>query len=266
MADTPVLYEKRGSIVTITLNRPETLNAMNEPMMAEFERLLMVVEADADVRAVVLTGAGRGFSSGGDQKRDRSTEGQEKFFADDAGGTLVERLHRCVLRLQQLPKPVIGCIKGVAAGAGCNLALATDLRIAADTARFVEAFTRIGLVPDGGGTYFLPRLVGTAKAMELVLLAEIIDAQEALRIGLVNWVVPAGQLAAETQKLAERLAQGPTVAYGLAKTGLYQGLQMSLGEVLNMEAHNQRIASRTQDRLEGVAAFREKRPPHFIGR
>jgi 2-(1,2-epoxy-1,2-dihydrophenyl)acetyl-CoA isomerase len=266
MADTPVLYEKRGSIVTLTLHRPETINAMNESMMAEFERLLMAVETDAEVRAVVLTGAGRGFSSGGDQKRDRSTEGQEKFFADDLGGSLVERLNRCVLRLQRLPKPVIGCINGVAAGAGCNLALATDLRIAADTARFVEAFTRIGLVPDGGGTYFLPRLVGMAKAMELVLLAEIIDAQEALRLGLVNWVVPAAQLAEETHKLAERLAQGPTVAYGLAKTGLYQGLQMSLEDVLNMEARNQSMAGRTQDRVEGVAAFREKRSPRFIGR
>jgi 2-(1,2-epoxy-1,2-dihydrophenyl)acetyl-CoA isomerase len=218
------------------------------------------------VRALVLTGAGRGFSSGGDQKRDRSIEGQEGFFAGDPGGSLVERLNRCVLRLQRLPKPVIGCINGVAAGAGCNLALATDLRIAADTARFVEAFTRVGLVPDAGGTYFLPRLVGTAKAMELVLLAEIIDAQEALRIGLVNWVVPAEQLAAATQQLAERLAQGPTVAYGFAKTGLYQGLQMSLEDVLNMEARNQSVVSRTQDRVEGVAAFREKRAPRFIGR
>jgi 2-(1,2-epoxy-1,2-dihydrophenyl)acetyl-CoA isomerase len=266
MADTPVLYEKRGSIVTLTLNRPETLNAMHEPMMAEFERLLMAVEADPEVRAVVLTGAGRGFSSGGDQKRDRGIEGQEAFFTGDPGGSLVERLNRCVLRLQRLPKPVIGCINGVAAGAGCNLALATDLRIAADTARFVEAFTRVGLVPDAGGTYFLPRLVGTAKAMELVLLAEIIDAQEALRIGLVNWVVPAEQLAATTQQLAERLAQGPTVAYGLAKTGLYQGLQMSLEDVLDMEARNQSIVSHTQDRVEGVAAFREKRAPRFIGR
>lgn len=266
MVDTPVLYEKCGSIVILTLNRPETLNAMNDPMMAEFERLLMTVEADPDVRAVVLTGAGRGFSSGGDQKRERSIEGQEAFFAGDLGGSLVERLNRCVLRLQRLPKPVIGCINGVAAGAGCNLALATDLRIAADTARFVEAFTRVGLVPDAGGTYFLPRLVGTAKAMELVLLAEIIDAQEALRIGLVNWVVPAEQLAAATQQLAERLAQGPTVAYGLAKTGLYQGSQMSLEDVLNMEARNQSVVSRTQDRVEGVAAFREKRTPRFIGR
>lgn len=266
MTDQPVLYEKRGSIVTLTLHRPETLNAMNEPLMAEFERLLIRLEAEPDVRAVILTGAGRGFSSGGDQKRDRHAEGQEKYFTDDLGGNVVERLNRCILRLQRLPKPVIGCINGVAAGAGCNLALATDLRIAADTARFVEAFTRIGLVPDGGGTYFLPRMVGVAKAMELVLLADMIDASEALRIGLVNWVVPVAELAAETQKLAERLAQGPTVAYGLAKTAMYQGLQMSLEDVLNMEARNQGIAARTQDRVEGVTAFREKRPPHFLGR
>jgi 2-(1,2-epoxy-1,2-dihydrophenyl)acetyl-CoA isomerase len=266
MADQPVLYAKRGSIVTLTLNRPETLNAMNEPMMAEFERLLLAIEADTEVRAVVLTGMGRAFSSGGDQKRERHTEGQEKFFAEDLGGTLVERLNRCVLRLQHLPKPVLGAINGVAVGAGCNLALATDLRMAADTARFGEVFTRVGLVPDGGGTYFLPRVVGTAKAMELILLAEIIDAQEALRLGLVNWVVPADQLQAEALKLAERLAQGPTLAYGLAKTGLYQGLGMSLEDVLNMEARNQAVASRSQDRQEGVAAFREKRTPRFIGR
>jgi 2-(1,2-epoxy-1,2-dihydrophenyl)acetyl-CoA isomerase len=266
MADAPVLYSTHDSMVTLTLNRPETLNAMNVAMMAEFERLLLSIEADPAVRVVVLTGAGRAFSSGGDQKRDQQTEGPEKYFDGDPGGTLIERLNRCVLRLQRLPKPVIGCINGVAVGAGCNLALATDLRIASEAARFGEVFTRIGLIPDGGGTYFLPRLVGTAKAMELIMLADIIEAQEALRVGLVNWVVPADQLAAETQKLATRLAQGPTVAYGLAKTGLYQGLHMSLEDVLNMEARNQAMAARTQDRTEGVAAFREKRTPRFIGR
>ena len=266
MADKPVLYDKHGSIATLTLNRPETLNAMNEAMMAEFERLLLDIEADADVRVVVLTGAGRGFCSGGDQKRDRDREGQEIYFDGDLGGGVVERLNRCVLRLQRLPKPVIGSINGVAAGAGCNLALATDIRIASDAARFGEVFARVGLVPDGGGTYLLPRLVGTAKALELIMLAEIIDASEALRIGLVNWVVAADQLQAETAKLAERLAQGPTLAYGLAKTGVYQGMDMSLEDVLNMEARNQAIAGRSQDRQEGVAAFREKRQPHFIGR
>lgn len=266
MTDTSVLYDKRDSIVTLTLNRPETLNAMDEAMMAEFERRLLEIEADADVRAVILTGAGRGFCSGGDQKRDRGSEGLKKFFDGDLGGDVVERLNRCVLRLQRLPKPVLGSINGVAAGAGCNLALATDLRMASDAARFGEVFSRVGLIPDGGGTYFLPRLVGTAKALELIMLADIIDAQEARRIGLVNWVVPADNLQEETQKLAERLAQGPTLAYGLAKTGVYQSLDMSLEDVLNMEARNQAIAGRSQDRQEGAAAFREKRQPRFIGR
>jgi 2-(1,2-epoxy-1,2-dihydrophenyl)acetyl-CoA isomerase len=265
MADGSVLYQRRDGIATLTLNRPETLNAMNEAMMGEFERLLLEVEADATVRVVVLTGAGRAFSSGGDQKRGGEVV-PPSFFDGDPGGALIERLNRCILRMQRLEKPIIGSINGVAAGAGMNIALATDLRIAADTARFLEAFARVGLVPDGGGTYFLPRLVGTAKAMELILLADIVDAQEALRIGLVNRVVPADQLEKETLKLGERLAQGPTVAYGLAKTGLYQGLGMSLEHVLNMEARNQAIAVRTPDRAEGVAAFLEKRPPRFTGR
>jgi 2-(1,2-epoxy-1,2-dihydrophenyl)acetyl-CoA isomerase len=264
MTDGSVLYRRHDGIATITLNRPESLNAMNEPMMAEIERILIELEADAAVRAVILTGSGRAFSSGGDQKR-RAGEGQQPFFDGDLGGALIERLNRCILRMQRLEKPIVGSINGVAAGAGMNIALATDLRIAADTARFGEVFTRVGLVPDGGGTYFLPRLVGTARAMELILLADVIDAQEALRIGLVNRVVPAEQLENETLKLAERLAQGPTVAYGLAKTGLYQGLGMSLEDVLNMEARNQAIAVRTPDRAEGVAAFLEKRPPRFTG-
>ncbi len=266
MAENPVLYHQHESIVTLTLHRPETLNAMNEAMLAELERVLMAVATDTTVRVVVLTGSGRAFSSGGDQKRERHAEGQQRFFEGDLGGTVIERLNRCVLRLQRLPKPVLGSINGVAVGAGCNLALATDLRVASEQARFGEVFTRIGLVPDGGGTYFLPRLVGTAKALELMLLADIIDAQEALRLGLVNWVVPAEQFQAETQRLAERLAQGPTLAYGLVKTGMYQGLTMSLEDVLNMEARNQHIAARSQDRSEGAAAFREKRPARFIGR
>jgi 2-(1,2-epoxy-1,2-dihydrophenyl)acetyl-CoA isomerase len=263
MTNGPVLYRRHEGIVTLTLNRPESLNAMNEAMMGEMERILIELEADAAVRAIILTGA-RAFSSGGDQKRD-GTAVPPSFFEGDPGGALIERLNRCILRMQRLHKPIIGSINGVAAGAGMNIALATDLRIASDAARFGEVFARVGLVPDGGGTYFLPRLVGTAKAMEMILLADIIDAQEALRIGLVNRVVPAEQLEQETWKLAERLAQGPTVAYGLAKTGLYQGLGMSLEDALNMEARNQAITARTPDRAEGVAAFREKRPPRFTG-
>src|SRR5262249_50885609 len=192
MTNGPVLYRRHEGIVTLTLNRPESLNAMNEAMMGEVERILIELESDAAARVVILTGAGRAFSSGGDQKRDGAAV-PPSFFEGDPGGALVERLNRCILRMQRLHKPIIGSINGVAAGAGMTIALATDLRIASDTARFGEVFARVGLVPDGGGTYFLPRLVGTAKAMEMILLADIIDAQEALRIGLVNHVVAAGQ-------------------------------------------------------------------------
>lgn len=235
-------------------------------MMAEFERLLPDIGADDTVRAVVLTGTGRAFSSGGDQKRNRNQEDEHKYFDGDLGGGVVERLHRCILQLRRLPKPVVASVNGVAVGAGCNLALAADLRIAADSARFGEVFSLRGLVPDGGGSYFLPRLIGVAKAMELVMLADIIDAQEALRIGLVNWVKPASELQAETDTLAQRLAQGPTLAYGMAKSAIYQGLGMSLEDVLNLEARNQMIAGRSLDRAEGAAAFREKRAPRFVGR
>ena len=266
MTGGPVICERRESIVTLRLNRPETLNAMNEVMMAEFERLLSDLATDATARVVVVTGTGRAFSSGGDQKRDRNLPAEHRFFDGDLGGGVVERLHRCILKLQNLPKPVIASINGVAVGAGCNLALAADLRIAASTARFGEVFSLRGLVPDGGGSYFLPRLVGMGKAMELVMLAEIFDAREALRIGLVNWVKPAGELQEETDRLADRLARGPTLAYGMAKSAMYQGLEMSLEGVLNLEARNQNIAGRSLDRAEGAAAFREKRTPHFVGR
>ena len=266
MAEAPVLYSKSGCVATLTLNRPAKLNAMDEALMGWLERRLIEVEADVEARVVILTGAGRGFCAGGDVNRDRAREGQDRFFDGDLGGNVIERLNRCVLRMQQLPKPIIGSINGVAVGAGCNLALATDLRIASEAARFGEVFSRIGLAPDGGGTYFLPRLVGAAKALEMIMLGDIIDAMEALRIGLVNWVAPADQLEAETQQLAERLGNGPTLAHGLAKTGVYQAMNLSLEDALNMEARNQAIAGRSEDRVEGAAAFREKRPPRFIGR
>src|SRR5438093_8720894 len=187
MTNGSVLYGRHDGIATLTLNRPETLNAMNEAMMGDIERILIELEADAAVRVVVLTGAGRAFSSGGDQKR--SGESPPSFFEGDPGGALTERLNRCVLRMQRLQQPIVGSINGVAAGAGLNIALATDLRIAADSARFGEVFARVGLVPDGGGTYFLPRLVGTAKAMEVILLADLLLVPDAMRIELLNHVV-----------------------------------------------------------------------------
>jgi 2-(1,2-epoxy-1,2-dihydrophenyl)acetyl-CoA isomerase len=266
MTDRAVLYRKDGNIATLTLNRPEVINAMNEALMGELERHLIETDRDTDVRAVILTGAGRGFCAGGDQKRDRKRQGQEKFFDGDLGGDVVDRINRCVLRMQKLSKPIIGSINGIAVGAGCNLALATDLRVASDTARFGEVFSRVGLAPDGGGTFFLPRLVGPAKALEMFLLSDIIDAGEALRIGLVNRVVPADRLEAETLQLAARLANGPTLAHGLAKNAVYQSLNMSLEDVLDIEARNHAIAARSDDHAEGVAAFLEKRKPRFTGK
>ena len=221
--------------------------------------------ADTAARVVILTGAGRAFSSGGDQKRG-GVAVPPSFFAGDPGGALIERLNRCILRMQRLPKPIIGSINGVAAGAGMNIALATDLRIASDAARFGEVFARVGLVPDGGGTYFLPRLVGTAKAMELILLADIVDAQEALRIGLVNRVVPAEQLEQETLKLAERLAQGPTVAYGAVRRAVTHSAEHDFAESVAFEGEMMALTGRTRDHRHAVEAFVAKKKPTFEGR
>ena len=207
MANESVLYQRHEGIVTLTLNRPDTLNAMNEAMMGEFERILIELEADTAARVVILTGAGRAFSSGGDQKRGGEVV-PPSFFAGDPGGALIERLSRCILRMQRLPKPIIGSINGVAAGAGMNIALATDLRLASETARFGEVFASVGLVPDGGGTYFLPRLVGTAKAMELILLA--------VNINLVSFSAFLGDIVGQIYALIVLTVAAAEAAIGLA--------------------------------------------------
>ena len=218
---------------------------------------------------MVLTGAGRGFSSGADlmpvpKEERRRTEAPG--FPGDAGGDILQRGNRCILRLRELRKPVLGSINGDAVGAGCSLALATDLRIASETARFGFVFSRIGAAPDAGATHFLPSLVGPAKALELLFLGDLVDASEALRLGLVNRVVGADELAAAAAELAERLAQGPTLAYGFAKQAVYQGASLPFASLLDLEARNQTITFRSHDPREGVRAFREKREPEFRGR
>jgi 2-(1,2-epoxy-1,2-dihydrophenyl)acetyl-CoA isomerase len=170
-----------------------------------------------------------------------------------------------MLRLQQLTKPVIGSINGDAVGIGCSLALATDLRIASETARLGVVFSRIGLGPDGGASYFLRNLVGTAKALELMLLGDLVDAAEALELGLVNWVVPPDELANATSELADRFANGPTLAYGFAKAAVYEGANLSLKSTLDLETRNQQIAGRSHDAKEGIKSFIEKRKPEFRG-
>ncbi len=264
-----LLYEKQGGIATLTLNRPAARNALTTALFLDMERMLIEIGTDDEVRVVVLTGVGHGFSAGADLKpvsKEERRRSQASSFPGDPGGDILDRGNRCILRLRGLPKPVLGSINGDAVGIGCSLALATDLRIASDTARFGVVFSRIGLGPDGGASHFLRNLVGPAKALELLFLGDLMDASEALRLGLVNRVVGADELAGATSELAERLAQGPTLAYGFAKAAVYQGANLPFESLLDLEARNQQIAGRSHDAREGVRAFLERRKPEFRGR
>jgi 2-(1,2-epoxy-1,2-dihydrophenyl)acetyl-CoA isomerase len=268
-SETALLFEKRDGVATLTLNRPAARNALTTGMFLDMERILIEIEADDEVRVVVLTGTGRGFSAGADLKpvsKEERRRTQASSFPGDPGGDILARANRCILRLRELPKPVLGSINGDAVGIGCSLALATDLRIASDTARFGVVFSRIGLGPDGGASHFLRELVGSAKALELLFLGDLIDAGEALRIGLVNRVVGADELEEATSELAQHLAQGPTLAYGLAKVAVYQGASLPFESLLDLEARNQQIAGRSHDAREGTRAFLERRKPEFRGR
>jgi 2-(1,2-epoxy-1,2-dihydrophenyl)acetyl-CoA isomerase len=262
-------FDKRDGVALLTLNRPAARNALTTGLFREMERVLVEIEADDDVRVVVLTGAGRGFSAGADLKpvsKEERLWTEAPSFPGDAGGDILARGNRCILRLRELRKPVLGSINGDAVGIGCSLALATDLRIASDTARFGVVFSRIGLGPDGGASYLLRELVGTAKALELLFTGDLIEAAEALRLGLVNRVVAADALADATRELAERLARGPTLAHGFAKAAVYASANLAFDSLLDFEARNQRVASRSEDAREGVRAFLERRKPEFRGR
>jgi 2-(1,2-epoxy-1,2-dihydrophenyl)acetyl-CoA isomerase len=264
-----LLFEKHGGVATLTLNRPDARNALTPAMFLDMERMLLEIEADDEVRAVVLTGAGRGFSAGADLKpvsKEERRRTAAPSFPGDAGGDILDRGNRCILRLRKLRKPVLGSINGDAVGIGCSLALATDLRIASDTARFGVVFSRIGLAPDGGASQLLRELVGTAKALELLFTGDLIDAGEALRLGLVNRVVAADELTDATREIAERLARGPTLAHGAAKAAVYESANLPFESLLDFEARNQRVVSRSDDVKEGIRAFLERRKPEFRGR
>lgn len=260
MAYETILYEVAAGVAAITLNRPKRLNAFNDLMIAETGEAIRAAERDPAVRCVVLTGAGRAFSSGQDL-----TDFESRPATLSIGEHLRDGYNRLVARMVTLEKPIIGAINGVAAGAGCGLALACDLRLAADTASFIQVFSKVGLIPDSGSTWLLPRLVGYARAYEMAVTAEPIDAQKALQWGLVNDVVPAAQLPEITQAWARRLAQGPTRAYGLTKRAMQRGAGLTLSEALDYEAMLQEVAGNTADHHEGVTAFLEKRPPHYRG-
>ncbi|MEJ7697002.1 MAG: enoyl-CoA hydratase-related protein [Candidatus Limnocylindrales bacterium] len=251
--------ETRASVVTLTLDRPDSLNALTIPLKVALLEALLAIARSSAIRVVVLTGAGRAFCAGQDLAERAEPD------APPLEVELRERYNPMVRALRDLPQPVIAAINGVAAGAGASLALASDLRIASVDARFVLAFGRIGLVPDSGLTWLLPRLVGAARAAELALVGDPLGANEALAIGLVGRVVPAAELLPAAHALADRIAEGPPRALAMTKRLLEAGWSTDLDEALEAEAAAQGLAGASADHAEGLAAFREKRPPRFSG-
>jgi 2-(1,2-epoxy-1,2-dihydrophenyl)acetyl-CoA isomerase len=258
----PVIVKKENGVAWITINRPDVLNACNMDTLKRLQNALKEAETDSSVRCLVLTGAGRAFCAGADlQSLKKRGFGTSISLMED----LKEGFNPIVSKMRTIDKPVIAMINGAAAGAGMGLALAADLKIMAESAKFVEAFAKIGLVPDSGATFFMPRLLGISKAMELAFTGEGIDAKEAERLGAINKVVPLDQLEKETRALAEKLAQGPK-GIGLAKRAINKALYSDLDTALDYEAYMQEIAGSTDDYKEGLKAFGEKRPPRFEGK
>ncbi len=259
-----LLYEVKDAVATLTLNRPERLNALGDTLREDLHAAVLRASQDGDVRAVVLTGAGKAFCAGGDVKAmNEAKEGRAERPLAEKVAPLRDRV---LLALRDAPKPVIAAVNGAAAGAGMNLALGCDIRLASTAAKFTQAFVKRGLHPDWGGTYFLPRLVGMAKACELVFTGDVIDAQEALRLGLVNAVYPPEELMRATYELAQKLAAGPPVAIRLAKRALYHSEAADLRAALEFETFAQNVCFETEDAREGIRAFVEKRAPLFRGR
>jgi len=258
----PILVERRTGYRVVTLNRPQRLNAFTEGMHQALKRALDDAESDADCRALILTGAGRGFCSGQDLADRLSKTGETQVL----GGALEAYYNPLVRKLRALPFPVVAAVNGVAAGAGANIALACDIVLAARSASFVQAFARIGLVPDSGGTWFLPRLIGPARARALALTGEPLPAEKAEVWGLIWKAVPDLELMGEAHKLCSQFAAAPTIALALTKRIIEESWSNDLDAQLDLERETQREASLTPDYTEGMRAFLEKRPPVFTGR
>jgi 2-(1,2-epoxy-1,2-dihydrophenyl)acetyl-CoA isomerase len=261
MTQPAVLVSTERGVMTVSMNRPEVLNALNQEVLDGLRAAFAAAKSDDAVRAVILTGAGRGFCAGADLQQSAMRTAQ-----DDVSQGLRERYHPIVLAMRALPKPIVAAVNGSAAGAGMSLALACDVVLAGESASFLQAFTRIGLVPDCGSTWFLPRIVGDVRARAMVMLAEKIPARDALQYGLVWKVFADDALAHEARRCAEGLANMPTKTYGLVKQALGQSAGNGLAEQLEVEATMQGEAFRTDDFREGVAAFVQKRAPRFTGR
>jgi 2-(1,2-epoxy-1,2-dihydrophenyl)acetyl-CoA isomerase len=254
-----IIYEKENGVATMTLNRPQALNAFVPQMNKDIMDALKAGERDPEVRCFMITGAGRAFCAGQDLK------GRTPDQKGSLGASLREKYNPMIRQIRQMEKIVIAAVNGVAAGAGCNFALACDLRVASEDAKFIQSFVRVGLAPDSGGSFILPRLVGLSKAMELLLLGETVDAHEAQRIGLVAKVFPTAEFSDSARKLAERIAGAPR-GIGLIKRAVNHATLPSLESDLEYEACLQEIAGRSSDYDEGVRAFLEKRTPTFTGK
>jgi 2-(1,2-epoxy-1,2-dihydrophenyl)acetyl-CoA isomerase len=257
-----LVYAVDGAIATIAFNRPQVMNALDADMIMALRAACERARDDGAVRAIVLRGNGPAFVAGGDVTAFHSN--RDRLPAMVAG--LAAELHRAILALRQAPKPVLASVHGAVAGAGMSLMAAADLTIAADDTKFTLAYSRIGASPDGGSTWFLPRLIGARRALELMLLADNFDAQTALQFGLVNRVVAATELSAETARLAQRLAGGPTLAYAATKTLVNRSFESPLADQLDAEAAAFAQCAATRDFAEGVSAFVEKRKADFEGR
>lgn len=258
-----ILLQKEEGVATLTLNRPEKYNAFAGRMRQEIVEVIDEVEKDREVRVLVITGAGKAFCVGGDVNEfvSGTTQALEQAVSSER-----HAMCRAALTINRMEKPVIASVNGVAAGGGCNLALACDIRIASEKARFGQVFVRRGVHPDWGGIYFLPRLVGYSKAAELIFSGEVVDAGEALRIGMVNRVVPHEDLAGATRELAERIAKNAPIPIAFAKRGLQNFNKWDLAQALDYESYALEVCKRSEDVMEGFSAFLEKREPVFKGK
>ena len=261
MTYTSIRTEQRDGVAVVTLCRPDALNALTDEMKRELADALKTAERDDSARAIVLTGDGRGFCAGEALNPDLVKSAEPPLDR-----TLRDYYHPVIERMRAMEKPIVAAVNGTCAGAGVSLALAADFRVASEKASFLMAFVKIGLVPDAGSTFFLPRLVGMGKAVEMCMLGDKVDAAEAERLGLVHRTVPADRLMEETLALAGRLAQAPTRAIGLMKRAFNRSFRVTLEDQLSYEADLQATAARTADFHEGVQAFLDKRAAVFHGR
>ena len=256
-----LLLDVRDHIAHITLNRPDAANSINEEMGIDLMNASLRCDEDPEIRAVLISGAGKIFSGGGDLKAFSAKGNQLPYYVKE----ITTYLHAAMSRLTRMDAPVVAAVHGAVAGAGLSIAIACDIVIAAETTRFTVAYTRAGLVPDGSSTYFLPRIVGLKRALELTLTNRIFSAQEALQWGLVTRVVPENELLAQARAVAVQLANGPTRAYGVSKRLLHSGWSETLETQMENESQAIANSARTEDAREGITAFLEKRPPKYKG-